>query len=445
MTLQNIHWDPWQKEFLKVKGNKILCTGRQVGKSTICAKDAGDYALTHNNKTILMIAPTERQAYELFDKTINYILSKRNKSIIKSPLNTNLTKTKCVLKSGTRILCLPSGTSGSGIRGYTIHRLYADEASRIPDEVWTAVTPMLLTTAGSIIMLSTPWGKQGYFWETWEKDESFHKFHIISEKVIKEREICLSWSEAQQKAALDFLEQEKRRKTKLQYGQEYLGLFVDDLMRLFTDELLKDRCIKRASEIRREECKYYLGVDVARSGGDETVFSIVEKTPDNKLIQKQNIIAVNNMITETAREIIHLNRKWRFAKIYIDTGGMGVGVFDILLEHPETKRHVVSIDNATRPIEDSKLVKTSNKVKEKDPKQTSLLKNDLYNNLIVLMEQKIITLLDDPELIQSLRSIQLEYTDMGNLRITGRYDHCAESLIRAAWCIKDKSLKLYVY
>ena len=42
-----INLDPWQKEFLNTQGDKILCTGRQVGKSVICGMDAGEYALNH--------------------------------------------------------------------------------------------------------------------------------------------------------------------------------------------------------------------------------------------------------------------------------------------------------------------------------------------------------------------------------------------------------------
>ena len=79
----NIEFDDWQKDFLNTTGDKILCTGRQVGKTTICAKDAGDYAINNKNAVIMMIAPTERQAYELFSQTLDYIIKKR-KTLIKT-------------------------------------------------------------------------------------------------------------------------------------------------------------------------------------------------------------------------------------------------------------------------------------------------------------------------------------------------------------------------
>ena len=140
----NLKLDDWQKEFIETKGDRVLCCGRQVGKSEICGIDAGEYAMKNKNKTILMIAPTERQAFSLFNKTLDYLM-RNYRSFIKKGKD-RPTKTKIFLNNGAKIYCLPTGLSGLGIRFLTVHKLYADEASRIPEEVWTAVTPMMLTT-----------------------------------------------------------------------------------------------------------------------------------------------------------------------------------------------------------------------------------------------------------------------------------------------------------
>ena len=79
----HINLDPWQKEFIATKGDKILCCGRQVGKTEICAIDAAEYALKPDNPhPILMTAPTERQARLLFDKTLQYLLDNHKKFVI---------------------------------------------------------------------------------------------------------------------------------------------------------------------------------------------------------------------------------------------------------------------------------------------------------------------------------------------------------------------------
>ena len=133
------------------------------------------------------------------------------------------TKTKINLKNGTIIWCLPTGTAGLGIRFLTVHRLYADEASRIPEEVWTAVTPMLLTTGGDSIYLSTPFGDGTEFANCFENVENAYKsvkrFSVDSITVVKEREICETWSKLQRDKALERLEQAQARMTTLEFAQ----------------------------------------------------------------------------------------------------------------------------------------------------------------------------------------------------------------------------------
>jgi hypothetical protein len=341
------------------------------------------------------------------------------------------TKTKLQLINGSVIHCLPTGDSGYGIRGYTIHELYADEAHFIPDDVWTAVTPMLATTGGSINLLSTPCGTEGYFYRCFH-DAKFTTIHVNTEEVAKGRE------DPQKTRMLEFLKDEKLRMTKLQYQQEYLGLFVGGIQKLFPEELINQVCTlpptkSNASLVTGGEL--FQGIDIARMGGDEAVLTTLKK--DNILEQVDMEIPEGQRLTDTARLIIHKDKQLLHKKIYIDDGGMGVGVFDILFEDPQTKRKVVAINNATRIFE---VDRSGKKVKEKG---THLLKEDLYLNLKNLMEKSKIKLFDTHEIKQSLRSILYENKD-GKLKIYGNYSHITEALIRAAWCMKDKSLNIWI-
>src|SRR3990170_1582961 len=101
-----IQLDPWQEKFIQTKGDKILCCGRQVGKSVICGIDAGEYAANNPKNVILMIAPTERQAYALFEKTLAY-LSDNYKQLLKKGKE-RPTKTQINLKNWHQDL-VPAG------------------------------------------------------------------------------------------------------------------------------------------------------------------------------------------------------------------------------------------------------------------------------------------------------------------------------------------------
>lgn len=419
--------DEYQKQILETKGNIALRSGRQVGKSTAISVLAGEYAATNRNKTIMIIAAVERQAYLLFEKVLSYV-ENTNKGLIKTGKD-RPTKTRIQLKNGSVIYCLPTGLSGYGIRGFTIDLLIADEAAFIPDAVFAAVTPAIATRidkGARIILLSTPFGRKGYFARAFN-DPSFTKFHVSSEECSR--------------IDKDFLKQEKERMTKRQYAQEYLGEFVDELMQFFPDELIaKCMTAKRPNKIIKGK-NYYVGVDLARLGEDESTFQVVELLYNN-LTNEKTIIHVENQVTkrtllsQSTRHIISLNKIYGFQKIFIDEEGIGVGVYDHLLDNEETKRIVIPINNSKRVL-------------DRDGKKTTrLLKEDLYNNLLRLMETDCIKLLDDDEIFMSLKSVQYEYTSdtrgRSHLKIFGNYTHIAEGLIRACWCLKYKPLNIWI-
>jgi hypothetical protein len=55
------------------------------------------------------------------------------------------------------------------IRGFSApSMLVIDEAARVSDEMYRALRPMLSVGDGDLWMMSTPWGKRGFFYDTWE-------------------------------------------------------------------------------------------------------------------------------------------------------------------------------------------------------------------------------------------------------------------------------------
>ena len=388
-----------------------------MGKSTIISIKAAKYAAENPKKNIMVIASVDRQSYLLFEKILSY-LHENHRDMIKKGKD-RPTKHKVVLKNGSVIHSLPCGMSGYGIRGFTINLLIADEAAFIPEEVWTAVTPMLAITRGDIWLLSTPHGKEGFYYRCFS-DESFTAFHVSSEDCPRKDQ--------------KFLDREKARMTKVQYAQEYLGEFCDELMRFFSDKLINNCMVAdqpKLSPLFKGDT--FLGVDVARMGADQSVMLSVERIKRDHIKMIDMVISTKTYTTETTKQILHLDKKYNYKKIYIDDGGMGVAVFDPLLEDDQTKRKVVAINNATRSIQND------------DKRRKKLMKEDLYNNLKNLMEKEKIELFDDAEIFQSLKSIQYEYADDKTLKIYGSYSHITEALVRSAWCMKDKTLNIYIY
>ncbi len=99
------------------------------------------------------------------------------------------------------------------------------------------------------------------------------------------------------------------------------------------------------------------------------------------------------------------------------------------MDQDQTKGKTIALNNSSRDAN------------EWGTKSKKLLKEEMYINLLTLMENKKIYFLDDDEVRNSLSSIQ---HDDG--RIYGSYSHVVEGIIRAVWlATKDKDLKLFVH
>jgi hypothetical protein len=440
MQIQNIVLDDWQKELLAHKGNLLLCTGRQVGKTTIFSRKICKRMLEKPNQRIIVISLTEDQAKLMIVMVIDFLERSYKSQIKQNQRYTN--QTKVTLKNGSQVLARPVGTTGDAVRGFTGDVLVIDEASRMPELVFEASKPTLLTTGGEIWMCSTPFGKQGYFYECYlNKNKRFKVFHISSEEVIYNRAIKGGWTEEKRQRAIEHLESEKADMTSIHYGQEYLGLFMDDLRRFYSDELIEQALILKRPGIK-PNYDNYLGVDIARMGGDKTTYEGLHvKNADKhnlRVIQIEHHQEDHKPTTHTENRII-TEFAPRYDKIGIDagSGSLGVGVYDHLLQNPITRRKVIAMNNRTISM-------------DKDGKKLQKIMNeDFHDNLKSMMEHGEIFLLDDDEIKASFRSIQIELIkkddQITNIKIHGRDSHIVEGIKRAAWLAKkEKSLNFRI-
>jgi hypothetical protein len=116
------------------------------------------------------------------------------------------TSLRLELEGGSRIISLPG--SEATVRGYSsVTLLVVDEASRVEDELYTALRPMVAVSQGRLIALSTPMGRRGWWWSAWESTEDWHRFRVPAAQ-------CPRISRA-------FLEQERRTLAPWVFRQEY--------------------------------------------------------------------------------------------------------------------------------------------------------------------------------------------------------------------------------
>ena len=231
--------------------------------------------------------------------------------------------------------------------------------------------------------------------------------------------------------------------TALQYAQEYLGEFISELRRWFSDEWITNALtLQREFSVDAKSTSLlplsgdlYCGCDVGHRGEDQTVIMTMERINREKLKQADMQILMKSTIPDTFRAIRAADSKYHYKAIYVDVAGVGAGCVDMLLEDDQTKRKTIAIDNAKMSLDN------------KDEVKKKLMKEDLYTNMLRLGEQNKISFFSEPDISASFRSVQYEYTMDKNgksrLVIFGNFTHIVEAAIRAAWCMKDKSLNIW--
>ena len=221
----------------------------------------------------------------------------------------------------------------------------------------------------------------------------------------------------------------------MEYNQEYMAKFLDDMRQWFEDETIISAMTEQRPNKITKDSTYFLGVDVARMGEDESTFQIFELRKD-KLYQVESQITTKTTLPQTFHHIKELHLLYDFARIFIDSAGIGVGVFDWLMYDDDTKQITEAIDN-------------SKQVMSADGRTRKLQKTLKYSHTKMLMETGRLHLLDDPKIFQSFKSVQYAYTNdnLGtrHLKIFGNYTHIAEGTTNAVWGEKTKHLNLQVY
>ena len=143
----------------------LLLCARQCGKSETDAALVLLTVMLTPPALVLLVGPTERQGLELLAyKLMPMYEPWRDLCPMKKG------KDKVVSKefvNGSRIVVIPDreGT----VRSYSkVNLIVLDEASRITDQLYRAVRPMLSISRGRIIASSTAYGQRGWFYEEWQ-------------------------------------------------------------------------------------------------------------------------------------------------------------------------------------------------------------------------------------------------------------------------------------
>lgn len=158
----DFHPDPYQAQILLSSSNLgILNCSRQWGKTVTMAAKAVQHAYCAPERMVVVVSPAERQSREFMRRVRAHVRK------LGLPLESDGdNKISLVFPNGSRIVGLPGRPDT--IRCFSaVTLVLIDEASRVSEEMYEAVGPMLATTDGAMWLLSTPNGRRGFFYRAW--------------------------------------------------------------------------------------------------------------------------------------------------------------------------------------------------------------------------------------------------------------------------------------
>jgi len=301
---------------------------RQSGKSWIAAALLLNYALTHPNSYIGVLAPGWRQS-KLIIRRIRYFLQKLPKEYCPKPQRTVL-----YLNTGSVIEAFPNNPDT--IRGPTLNVIYWDEANFTADDadLWTAILFTISTTKGKVLVSSTPWNTDSVFYKIFHSEEysDFVRSHV-------------SWQQALEpngpldKATLDKIRRQFgedpwrwKREMEAEWAEDESAWLPQSLITkcIATEKTFGEELELWDFESLNKGCTLFAGLDLGRLQ-DYSVLVVIEQVKEAKFVLRHlKIFELGTSYASVIGYVKTLQDRWGgFAKIRVDSTNQDYVVEDM--------------------------------------------------------------------------------------------------------------------
>lgn len=175
-------------------------------------------------RLVLVVTPSERQSGEFLRKASGFV-----KKLGERARGDGDNEVSLMLQNGSRIVGLPG--KEATVRGFSsVSLMLIDEAARVPDELYRGCQMSCIKLCGrcwrwangDLWLMSTPYGKRGFFWEEWNQGQGWTRITVSATQCPR--------------IPRDFLEEERRTLGERWFRQEYLCEFTDVTSSLFREE-----------------------------------------------------------------------------------------------------------------------------------------------------------------------------------------------------------------
>lgn len=372
---------PFQVEFLRDQSKRIVvCSGRQIGKTTMAAAKAIHFAFTNPNTTTIIISKALRQSMWMFEKIRSMVYANPIlKEHVKPRHGTTRTKIELKPPTNSKIIALPPGNEGETIRGLTANLLIIDEANYIKPSIITSVLmPMITATDGTLIMISTPEYEEHPFMQAFQhaQEYGYSKYHFPSSIA------PIPNHEARQK----FLKEQQQQIPEEEFQREYLAILPDESNQLIQTRHIHN-CIQDYQLITEqdlEQNRYPTHIAGYDPGGKQNpaAFTAIKQAQNGWRLTFIRETIGEEYGTFTAF-IKHAHDRLSLIRIAVDATGLGKPITE-------------DLQNLGLPIMPITITKP--------------MKHDLYTWLTICFEQQKIVIPQHTKLTAQLKSIRRQHT-----------------------------------
>lgn len=379
-----------------------ILSPRQMGKSYLIEMILMDCSINHGRQTSIVVEPTLAQSRKMANEIFNYL---KNTPIYKS-YNSQLLEIK--LKNGSEILFKSNEQGEIALRGYTISAngvLIFDEGAYIDDEFFYAAMALTNAKKAPILIFSTPRFKQGFFYDFYNNPDTYH----------------YNWADYPN----PFLTAEKYAIIKATmptqlFLADYQGKWMENVSQVFGNyERILSNTFERTGN-------YTAGIDWGAgkaaddTNSDYTAISVLNENREQCLIKYNNTLDE----TQTVQWLADILQEWKIKKVVVETNSIG-SVYLGLLKKEIIKRRL--------QCQIVPLTMDNNK------------KNELYQELIVNVQNETIQLLNDREQNMEMAVIQMEKTKTGKITYNAQKPYHDDCIDATAFALYGLNKGTYVY
>lgn len=417
-------WD-YQADFARSTARyRVMCAGRQVGKSRLLAVCALHAAYTKADTCVLIISNGEDASKRVISDC--HTLTSRSDLLRGSILDDRMSM--LTLGNGSTVQSIPA--SDARARGNSVDLLIVDEAGFIKESLWQAAEPSILARPGSrVILASTPWGSA----------EHFFRQHY-TQGLNSPNDEVRSWhwpSSVSPIADHSLIEKWERTWSSIKFRTEVLAEWVNDAGSFFTMDELNDAVADYTLLAPEDALKLQLvagGIDWGFSNDANCVVLIAALADTALNADKVGVDVPVYYIpwleahhrmdyADFVDRLCDIADRYHVHRYVSEVNGVGQMPSQVL----SNQMYKRSIATQRQHTHVAKVVTDINR------------KANGFGRLKVLLQQGRLVLPNHTALLQQLHALEYEQTPLGNLRIAvpeaAGHDDLAMALMQAATAI----------